>query len=76
MTESVEESASSKPQRMDEQVHELFKHVDLEAERAASKSLKEVMSSFKDNKDFDFNEIEMNIEDGKRINDIESHFVD
>lgn len=76
MTESVEESVSSKPQRMDEQVHELFKHVDLEAERAASKSLKEVMSSFKDNKDFDFNEIEMNIEDGKRINDIESHFVD
>lgn len=76
MTESVEEPVeSSKPQRMDEQVHELFQHVDVEAERLASQSLKDAMASFKENKDFDFSNIEMEIEDGNSIN-LEGHFVD
>ena len=76
MTESVEEPVeNSKPQRMEEQVHELFQHVDVEAERAASQSLKEAMNSFKENKDFDFGDIEMEIEDGNKIS-LEGHFVD
>lgn len=76
MTESVEEPIeSSKPQRMDEQVHELFKHVDVEAEKLASQSLRDAMASFKENKDFDFSNIEMEIEDGNNIS-LDGHFVD
>jgi hypothetical protein len=76
MTESVEEPVeSSKPQRIDEQGHELFKHVDVEAEKLASQSLKDAMASFKENKDFDFSNIEMEIEDGDNIS-LEGHFVD
>lgn len=64
---------SKKPASIDEQGHELFEHVDTNAETVCTTSLKEALSSF-NGKEFDFNDIDLPIE--SMGDSLEGHFIE
>lgn len=66
MTESVE--LPSKPQNMEDQGKEIFA-----TGSAGGQSLKEALASFKGDRDFDFDDIEMSLDDGMSL---EGHIID